>query len=92
MLIGKEDWLYYTGENNIQDHECTMPFTKTELAAIRERLLAWNERLQQRGIRFYVVIAPNKESIYPQYLPTGCKQACAPAVSTRYWRNFKMRR
>jgi len=69
VLIGKEDWLYYTGENNIQDYECTMPFTKAELAAIRERLLAWNERLQQRGIRFYVVIAPNKESIYPQYLP-----------------------
>ena len=69
VLIGKDDWLYYTGENNIQDHECTMPFTKAELAAIRERLLAWNNELQQRGIRFYVVIAPNKESIYPQYLP-----------------------
>jgi alginate O-acetyltransferase complex protein AlgJ len=69
VLIGKEDWLYYTGENNIQDHECTMPFTQAELAAIRERLSGWNDALQQRGIRFYVVIAPNKESIYPQYLP-----------------------
>ena len=69
VLIGKEDWLYYTGENNIQDYECTIPFTGAELAVIRERLLGWNERLQQHGIRFYVVIAPNKESIYPQYLP-----------------------
>ena len=69
VLIGKQDWLYYTGENNIQDYECTIPFTKAELTAIRERLLGWNEQLRQRGIRFYVVIAPNKESIYPQYLP-----------------------
>jgi hypothetical protein len=30
--------------------------------------------LQQRGIRFYVVIAPNKETIYPQYLPDQVRQ------------------
>lgn len=69
VLIGKEDWLYYTGENNIQDHECTMPFTTAELETIRARLLDWQAQLEQRGIRFYIVIAPNKESIYPQYLP-----------------------
>ncbi len=69
VLIGKEDWLYYTGENNLQDYECTIPFTVAELAAVREHLLEWDAQLQQRGIRFYVVIAPNKESIYPQYLP-----------------------
>jgi len=69
VLIGKEDWLYYTGENNIQDYECTMPFTTAELETIRARLLDWQAQLEQRGIRFYVVIAPNKESIYPQYLP-----------------------
>ena len=69
VLIGKEDWLYYTGENNLQDHECTIPFTDTELMTIREHLLDWDAQLQQRNIRFYVVIVPNKESIYPQYLP-----------------------
>ncbi len=69
VLIGRQDWLYYTGENNIQDYECTIPFTKAELVAIRERLLDWNDALQRRSIRFYVVIAPNKESVYPQYLP-----------------------
>ena len=39
VLIGKENWLYYTGENNIADFECTFPFTPNELKAIRARLL-----------------------------------------------------
>jgi len=69
VLIGNNDWLYYTGENNLQDYECSMPFTNAELETIRTRLLDWQSQLQERGIRFYVVIAPNKESIYPQYLP-----------------------
>ena len=73
VLIGKEDWLYYTGENNLNDYECASFFTRKELQAIRTRLLDWDAELQERGIRFYVVIAPNKETIYPQYLPEGIK-------------------
>ena len=69
VLIGKEDWLYYTGENNIADFECTSPFTASELQSIRSRLLDWNDQLSKLGIKFYIVFAPNKESIYPQFLP-----------------------
>jgi hypothetical protein len=73
VLIGKGDWLYYTGENNIADFECTSPFTPNELQAIRSRLLDWNDQLADRGIKFYIVFAPNKETIYPQFLPESVK-------------------
>ena len=73
VLIGKEDWLYYTGENNIADFECTSPFTAIELQSIRSRLLDWDEQLAKRGIKFYIVFAPNKETIYPQFLPDRVK-------------------
>jgi len=73
VLIGDEDWLFYTGEDNIKDFECTSPFNSKELAALVERLREWDERLGAQGIQFYVVIAPNKESIYPQYLPDHIK-------------------
>ena len=69
VVIGKNDWLYYTGEDNIRDYECTSPFTKKELISLVERLQGWDEQLRGMGIDFYVLIAPNKESIYPQYLP-----------------------
>lgn len=73
VLIGEEDWLFYTGEDNIRDFECTSPFNARELAALVERLQGWDERLSAQGVQFYFVIAPNKESIYPQYLPDYIK-------------------
>ena len=73
VVIGKQDWLYYTGERNLNDYECTSPFTSQELQTIRQRLLDWDEDLQERGIQFYVVFAPNKETIYPQHLPDQIK-------------------
>lgn len=69
VLIGKENWLYYTGEKNIRDFECTSPFTKKELVSLVENLQGWHEQLQAMGVDFYLVIAPNKEAIYPQFLP-----------------------
>lgn len=69
VVIGKENWLYYTGENNIRDYECTFMFNSEEMAAIQENLMAWEQHLAERGILFYVVIAPNKETIYSQYVP-----------------------
>jgi hypothetical protein len=71
VLIGKEDWLYYTGENNIRDFECTSPFTRKELDSLVERLQGWHDQLSSMGVDFYLVIAPNKEAIVPQYLPDG---------------------
>ena len=69
VLIGKKGWLYYTGENNIRDFECTSPFTKKELDSLVARVQGWHDQLSSMGVDFYLVIAPNKESIVPQYLP-----------------------
>jgi hypothetical protein len=73
VLMGKEDWLYYTGENNIRDFECTSPFTRKELDSLVERLQGWHNQLSSMGVDFYLVIAPNKEAIVPQYLPDGIR-------------------
>lgn len=74
VLIGKEDWLFYSGEGNIADFQCTSPFTPEELQRIRDRLLQVDATLQEQGIQFLLVIAPNKESVYPEYLPEGVAQ------------------
>jgi len=69
VLIGKENWLYYTGEDNIRDFECTAPFTKPELESLVARIQDWQNQLDEMGVDFYLVIAPNKETIVPHYLP-----------------------
>ncbi len=74
VLIGEENWLYYTGEGNISDYQCVSLFTPSELDAIANRLADIHAQLSSRNIQFLLVIAPNKESIYPEYLPAEVRQ------------------
>ncbi len=78
VVLGREGWLYATDDQALDDHRGVRPFTKGELdawvAALRERT-HW---LAQRGISCLLVIAPNKETIYPEYLPLRL----APAGAT----------
>ena len=74
VLIGRDGWLYY---NDVEDNDPIATYQGTNLladaqvAAARSSLIAWRDWLQARGIVFVVCIAPEKTSIYPEYLPTG---------------------
>jgi len=74
VLIGRDGWLYYndTEDNDpIATYQGTNLLGDTEVAASRAALIAWRDWLQARGIAFVVCIAPEKTSVYPEYLPTG---------------------
>ncbi len=71
VIIGQDGWLYYTGRNNIDDYQDVQPFTKEELVELQKTLDFLDKRLRAQGIRLLVVIAPNKETIHPEYLPAN---------------------
>lgn len=68
-FIGKNDWLYLKSHELIPDVRGVFGMTQEErelwASYFRERQ-AWAE---ERGILYIVVIAPEKQSIYPEYLP-----------------------
>jgi len=73
VLAGKGDWLYLSQENPklnvIQDYRGVQPLTQEQLdiwCAVFQKRQAW---LAERGIRYLIVVAPNKASIYPEYIP-----------------------
>jgi len=68
-VAGKDGWLFFTAENSADDYQNVTPFTRVELSEIWTNLEAVNAQLQSRGITLLVVIAPNKSSIYPDYMP-----------------------
>ena len=73
VVLGTDGWLYYVGpaaEKVLNRHALGRePLTSDELDRWREFLLERARRFQAIGAKYAFVIAPNKESIYPEYLP-----------------------
>jgi alginate O-acetyltransferase complex protein AlgJ len=74
VTLGKDGWLFYTGESIIDDYRCTHPFTEPELAQWKNRILLRRDWLAKRGIPYVFVVAPNTGTIYPEYLPDGLRR------------------
>ena len=68
-MLGKDNWLFYTDEESIEDYKGTNLYTQEELNLIRDNCLASREYLEKRGIEFVVLIPSNKEDIYSDNLP-----------------------
>lgn len=68
VQIGKEDWLFYGGKELV-DRRVIPPFTSQQLADWRQALEQRRDWLAAQGIDYIFVVAPNKDSIYPEFLP-----------------------
>lgn len=73
VLLGKENWLFYKTEldgNPLLDYKGTNHFAEEELAAMAENLVAIRDYLRdEKGIQFIIMGLPNKENMYPEYMP-----------------------
>jgi alginate O-acetyltransferase complex protein AlgJ len=68
-IIGDDGWLVYTAENDIEDYQNANLFTDEELARIQTSLDRLTSTYAERGKTLLVVIAPDKNSIYPERVP-----------------------
>jgi hypothetical protein len=73
VVVGTDGWLYYTGpaRDRLLDRHVrgSDPFSQDELDRWRKFLLERARRYRTLGAKYALVIAPNKESIYPEHLP-----------------------
>ncbi len=69
VLVGRDGWLFYTGDFELEDYLRRKPLTPAELDAWCTGLEAQRRWLEARGIRMLWVLAPNKGTIYPEKLP-----------------------
>lgn len=69
VVLGKQGWLFFSGDNGIRDYRSVKPFSNQELetwAATLERRRQW---LAARGCRYVFTVVPNSQTIYSEYLP-----------------------
>jgi len=71
VIIGKSGWLFFAGDEALASYRAVRPFTEAELMQWQRRMERRQAWLAERGIRFLVVIAPNKETIYPEFMPAS---------------------
>lgn len=68
VLQGLDGWYFFTLFHMIDDFYGRIPLSDTQLQAWIEAQKARKRWLGERGIHYLLLIAPNKQSIYPQML------------------------
>lgn len=70
--IGKDGWLYYDNENNLEIVRGNYPnFDETHLKQYLKDQLEINEKLKAQNIDYVLVLPPSKVSIYPEFIASG---------------------
>ncbi len=74
IILGKHGWAFYNSDaindgNTINDFRGLDPISVKDLERIRQVVTKQTAWLRQRGIRYLIIIPPNKTTIYPEYMP-----------------------
>lgn len=68
---GRDGWLFYRVHRGRQGVRPELPFTPEELDRWVQTFTTQHRQATELGIRYLFVVAPDKETIYPDLLPAG---------------------
>lgn len=87
VMLGKNGWLFFTGEpftDLINTSRGIHRLNDTELEQYARVFQARYRWLKNKGIRYLFIIAPNKHSIYSEYLPDSMFQVNTNIVTDQF--------
>ena len=67
VVLGRDGWLYY--EPTLADYCMTSTMSGREVFSAARNLYLMQEYCAENGAQFVFVIAPNKNSLYPEHMP-----------------------
>ena len=68
-VIGKEGWTFVAHDQALASYRCTIPLTEKHLRQHHYIIEKSRDIAAKYGAKYLNVWAPNKHSIYPEYLP-----------------------
>lgn len=74
-LQGKDNWLFTTRWNSVAMFRNANLFSENELEKITEKMQQLQTWCAKRGIKFYIMLIPDKERLYGEYYPDGYEKA-----------------
>lgn len=75
VILGKENWLFYNSNakdpdtNELLDYDGVSRYTEEQMERVAAEVRAADEFCREHGAQMIFLIAPNKSSVYPQYMP-----------------------
>lgn len=71
VLKGKDGWLFYKLGNEIEDFQGKVPLSNSAINEIKLRHKEITDFLNNSGAKFYVLILPDKSTVYSEFLLDG---------------------
>lgn len=69
VIIGKDGWLFFAP--TLPDYLAVETLSDNDIYRVARTLEIQKEALARQGVGFIFVVAPNKASIYPEYMPAA---------------------
>lgn len=70
VLLGRENWLFYTGDDSISYYRGTNILEQEQMAIYLDLMVQLQKLCDEKGIQLQFLILPNKEQVYSQYMPS----------------------
>ncbi|MGB8353698.1 MAG: hypothetical protein WCD79_07425 [Chthoniobacteraceae bacterium] len=69
VIIGKEGWLFLRSGQTLENYRGGPIFSNADLELWKRSLERRQQWLAQRGIKFLFVVAPDKQTVYREFMP-----------------------
>jgi len=83
VYSGQHGWLFFAGQQMMENYMGTDPFTPRQLRAWQKLLEKRRDWLAARGIQYYFVVPPDKHNIYSEELPLWLQKATPAKRETK---------
>ncbi len=84
VTVGKEGWYFLAWDGFTDDYRGKDHFPVEQIERWQRDFQAKQSYLAARGIKYLVVVVPNKQSVYPEYLPEAVQRVRDATVFDRF--------
>ena len=79
VATGRDGWLYYMYDGSREDIRREIHYSAEELERICSAQQQIKDDLAAMGIDYYLVICPDKHTVYPEFLPESLSGYTGPS-------------
>lgn len=92
-VFGKDGWLFYNAPDNrtVDDYLGMLPLSREQFARHFDIANEKRRFFESLGIKYYLLIAPDKATIHPEFLPVMVREAKGVSRRERYMDYYRER-